>query len=114
MAHIAARSRRILRLHGGVYARWWNQSKEAARAEFHHADVAETLAYFEQEERIRKRFQWGDDPLSAILAVVMLLVLAAADLAARSAQRVPGLSLTPSRRRGHLSRGELQGLFVAG
>lgn len=135
MAHIAARSRRILRLHGWllmawaatvglassalllhvvgvhalavryaagagaiyflgfvaggwVYARWWNQSREAAHAEFHHADVAETLAYLEQEERIRKRFQWGDgldfgggwsgdDPLSAILAILFFLVLAA-------------------------------------
>ena len=135
IAHIAARSRNILRLHGWllmawaaavglvtsatllhvvsvyslalryavgagaiyfvgfiaggwVYARWWNQSREAAHAALHHADAADALAYFQQEERIRKRFQWGDgldlgsgwggdDPLSAILAVLFFLMLAA-------------------------------------
>ncbi|WP_138512269.1 hypothetical protein [Rhodoferax bucti] len=73
---------------GWVYARWWNQSREAARAELQHADAADALAYSEQEERIRKRFRWGewldfgagwggDDPLSALITVVMLLALAA-------------------------------------
>ena len=71
---------------GWVYARWWNHSRKA-RAELQHADAADALAYSEQEERIRKRFQWGewldfgagwggDDPLSALITVVMLLALA--------------------------------------
>lgn len=140
IAHIAARSRGILRLHGWllmawaaavglassavllhgvgvhslavryavgagaiyflgfvaggwVYARWWNRSQEAARAELQHADAVDFLAYGQQEERIRKRFQWGDgvdlgggwsgdDPLSAILAVLVLVMLAALALLA--------------------------------
>ena len=140
IAHIAARSRGILRLHGWllmawaavvglassavllhgvgvhslavryavgagaiyflgfvaggwVYARWWNRSQDAARAELQHADAADFLAYAQQEERIRKRFQWGDgvdlgggwsgdDPLSAILAVLVFVVLAALALLA--------------------------------
>jgi hypothetical protein len=134
IAHIAARSRGILRLHGWllmawaatvglatsalllhvvgvhalavryaagagaiyflgfvaggwVYARWWNQSR-SARAELRHADVSEQQEYVAWQEAARQRFDWfngmdfgggpwGDDPLSAILAVVMLLVLAA-------------------------------------
>lgn len=140
IAHIAARSRGILRLHGWllmawaavvglassavllhgvgvhslavryavgagviyflgfvaggwVYARWWNRSQDAARAELQHADAADFLAYAQQEERIRKRFQWGDgvdlgggwsgdDPLSAILAVLVFVMLAALALLA--------------------------------
>ena len=140
IAHIAARSRGILRLHGWllmawaavvglassavllhgvgvhslavryavgagaiyflgfvaggwVYARWWNRSQDAARAELQHADAADFLAYAQQEERIRKRFQWGDgvdlgggwsgdDPLSAILAVLFFVMLAALALLA--------------------------------
>lgn len=140
IAHIAARSRGILRLHGWllmawaavvglassavllhgvgvhslavryavgagaiyflgfvaggwVYARWWNRSQDAARAELQHADAADFLAYAQQEERIRKRFQWGDgvdlgggwsgdDPLSAILAVLAFVMLAALALLA--------------------------------
>jgi hypothetical protein len=73
---------------GWVYAHGWNRARNVVCAELLHADPSETLAYFEQEERIRKRFQWGDgldlgggwggdDPLSAILAVLCLLVLAA-------------------------------------
>lgn len=140
IAHIAARSRGILRLHGWllmawaaavglassavllhgvgahslavryavgagaiyflgfvaggwVYARWWNRSQDAARAALQHADAADFLAYAQQEERIRKRFQWGDgvdlgggwsgdDPLSAILAVLVCVMLAALALLA--------------------------------
>lgn len=78
---------------GWVYARWWNRSRDAVRAELQHADAADALAYSEQEERIRKRFQWGegldfgsglggDDPLSAILAVLFFLMLAAFTLLA--------------------------------
>jgi hypothetical protein len=78
---------------GWVYACWWNRSQEAARAELQHADAADVLAYAQQEERIRKRFQWGDgvdlgggwsgdDPLSAVLAVLFFVMLAALALLA--------------------------------
>lgn len=78
---------------GWVYARWWNRSQDAARAALQHADAADFLAYAQQEERIRKRFQWGDgvdlgggwsgdDPLSAILALLVFVMLAALALLA--------------------------------
>nr|WP_315471701.1 hypothetical protein [uncultured Rhodoferax sp.] len=73
---------------GWVYAHWWSRARDVARTELRHADPSETLAYLEKEERIRKRFDWfhgmdfgggsgGEDPLSAFLAVLMLLMLAA-------------------------------------
>ena len=68
------------------------EGKEGER-ELQHADAVDFLAYGQQEERIRKRFQWGDgvdlgggwsgdDPLSAILAVLVLVMLAALALLA--------------------------------
>lgn len=33
---------------GWVYARWWNRSRDAVRAELQHADAADALAYSEQ------------------------------------------------------------------
>nr|WP_315494977.1 hypothetical protein [uncultured Rhodoferax sp.] len=78
---------------GWVYARWWSRSREVARAELQHADATDALAYVAQEERIRKRFKWaewldfgggwsGDDPLSALIMVMILLAVAVLGLLA--------------------------------
>ena len=78
---------------GWVYAHWWNRTMGAARAALQHADTADFLAYSRQEERIRKRFQWGDgldlgggwsgdDPRSAVLVGLVFVLLVALALLA--------------------------------
>lgn len=73
-------------LGGWWYAKWWNARRHFVTEMPQHASTAEVLEYQQTEEAARKKFEWfdwlgdfgslGDDPLSAVLAVLMLLGLA--------------------------------------
>ncbi|PQA76671.1 hypothetical protein [Rhodoferax sp. TS-BS-61-7] len=70
-------------LGGWWYAKWWNARRGLVADMPEHASTAEVLEYQQAEEAARKKFEWfdglgdfgslGDDPLSALLAVFMLL-----------------------------------------
>lgn len=70
-------------LGGWWYAKWWNARRGLTTDMPQHANTAEVLEYQQAEEAARKKFEWfdwlgdfgslGDDPLSAVLAVFMLL-----------------------------------------
>lgn len=72
-------------LGGWWYAKWWNARRHLTTEMPQHANTAEVLEYQQTEEAARKKWEWfdwvgdfgslGDDPLSAVLAVLMLLGL---------------------------------------
>lgn len=72
---------------GWWYAKWWNTQRHVATELPQHASVDDQVAYQEQEEAIRKKFSWfdglgnlggdwGDDPLSAIIGIFVVLCAA--------------------------------------
>jgi hypothetical protein len=64
---------------GWAYARWWVKSHSH---DFAHATPEERLAYEREQEEARKEipsvdlptFELGDDPISALIAILVLLV----------------------------------------
>lgn len=71
-------------LAGWWYAKWWNSRKNHAVGEVPvHATADEQIEYDQRQDAIRKKFEplssigggGGDDPLSALLAVIGLIVL---------------------------------------
>ncbi len=70
-------------LGGWWYAKWWNARRGLVADMPEHASTTEALEYQQAEDAARKKFEWfdwlgdfgslGDDPLSALVAVFMLL-----------------------------------------
>jgi hypothetical protein len=71
-------------LGGWWYAKWWNAQRQQAAEMPQHASAKDQLAYQQEQEAIGKKFsafEWvgdlgsglGEDPLSAILAVFVLI-----------------------------------------
>ena len=64
---------------GWMYARWWVRSHSH---DFSHATTGEQIEYDREQEEARKKmpdwdmpsFEFGDDPISALLAILALLV----------------------------------------
>ncbi len=76
-------------LAGWWYARWWCSRKTTFLSELpSHATVQEQLDYEQEQDKVRKKMEFpdllsgasGDDPFSALLTVIGILVLLVAVL----------------------------------
>jgi hypothetical protein len=69
---------------GWRYLLWWNSQARFPANFLDHATPQEELAYQQEVDEVRKKFKWmerwvdfgglGDDPLSAVLGIFMLVV----------------------------------------
>lgn len=69
---------------GWWYAKWWNGQRQLAVTVPQHASATDQVAYHQGQEAIRKKFSFfdgldwgiggGDDPLSALIAIIVLIL----------------------------------------